>query len=386
MTCSAVMSAILHGARVSAVSRGKAVPRWCRCISAAIGTPVSPERLARFKTPADAAAYLRIRTYLLDRGERTAAPTAVVQDMSPVVAPVDGELLRRDVAALADTALLVEHEHYRVYAAHARHIPSVLKEIGRLREVTFRAAKEGTGRNIDLDRFDDDYLHLFLWNTETSEVVAAYRLGQTDRILARHGKHGLYTHTLFNIRRRLLRQISPALEMGRSFVRPEYQRQFLPLMLLWRGIGEYVARNPKYRNLFGPVSINSSYRGESQRLMMDFLRQNSMDERSRQVRAKTPPQARRIPGFDAKSMSTVVRDLGELSGLIADIEDDRKEIPVLLRQYLKLGGVLLGFNVDPDFSDVLDGLILVDLSKTDPKLLQRYMGKEGARSFLSFHA
>lgn len=352
---------------------------------ARLGHPVPAERIARFKTAADVAAYLRIRTYLLARQATVPTVPPPPPASMPVVPAVDPARLREEITTLNPEALLLSHDVYRVFAAHAESLSSTLQEIGRLRELTFRAANEGTGREIDLDRFDDDYLHLFLWNDDTSEIVAAYRLGQTDVILPQRGKRGLYTRTLFNIRNRLLRQISPALEMGRSFVRPEYQRQFLPLMLLWRGIGEYVVRNPQYRNLFGPVSINSTYRSESQRLLMDFLRQNSMDSRSRDVRAKTPPRSRPLAGFDASTMSTVVRDIGELNSLISDIEDDHKDIPILLRQYLKLGGVLLGFNVDPDFSDVLDGLILVDLAKTDPRLLERYMGKEGAARFLAAH-
>lgn len=351
-------------------------------IAARIAAPIPPERLARFKTPSDLAAYLRIRTYLQKR-------TVTTKDLPPPHAPekkvipaVDPALLRHDIAALPDTALLVTHENFRVYAAEANVLPSVLREIGRLREVTFRENNEGTGNEIDLDRFDSEYLHLFLWNQHTSEIVAAYRLGQTDIILAKQGKRGLYTRTLFNIRKRLLKQISPALEMGRSFVRIEYQRHFLPLMLLWRGIGTYVSRNPRYRNLFGPVSINSTYSSTSQQLLVQFLSRHSMDSRARFVRAKTPLVSRRIQGFDPDTMSTVARDISELSNLISDIEADHKELPVLLRQYLKLGGVLLGFNVDPDFSDVLDGLILVDLTKTDPRLLERYMGKEAAASFL----
>ena len=351
-----------------------------------IGTPVPPERIARFKTAGDVAAYLRIRTYMQGTQKETAFLPPSPGEMQAIVPATKADILRNEIASLPADTLLLTHEQYRVHVATAPQIPVTMREIGRLREVTFRAANEGTGREIDLDCFDEDYLHLFLWNEETAEVVAAYRLGQSDVLLSRRGKHGLYTRTLFNIRRRLLKQISPALEMGRSFVRPEYQRQFLPLMLLWRGIGTYVSRNPRYRNLFGPVSIDSSYSSTSQRLLMDFLRQNNMDGRARLVRPKTPPSARRIPGFDPKAMSTVVRDLGDLSGLIADIENDRRDIPILLRQYLKLGGVLLGFNVDPDFSNVLDGLILVDLVKTDRALLERYMGRDGAARFLAHHA
>ncbi|MFZ1731018.1 MAG: lysophospholipid acyltransferase family protein [Bacteroidota bacterium] len=350
---------------------------------ARIGNAVSPERIKGFKTAADVTSYLRIRTYLQRTETLPTTSTDIAQSALPVVPVTETSAIRKDIMDLPEEALLVSHEAYRVYAADAPALPSVLREIGRLRELTFRANSEGTGKDIDLDQFDEHYLHLFLWNDETSEIVAAYRLGQTDVILPQQGKSGLYTRSLFNIRKRLLKQISPALEMGRSFVRIEYQRQFLPLLLLWRGIGTYVVRNPRYRNLFGPVSINSNYSNSSLQLLMDFLSNNNPDRRSRWVRAKTPPTQQFSQGFDPKTMSTVVRDFSELSSLISDIEEDKKELPVLLKQYLKLGGVLLGFNLDADFSDVVDGLILVDLVKTERHLLERYMGKEGANSFLS---
>jgi putative hemolysin len=351
-------------------------------ISMRIGHVVSPNRVAQFKTAGDLTAYLRIRTYLQRRDSEGVAREVVATSLPPVAAPRPKEDVLREIASLPEEALLLRHEHFRVFITGASGIPALLHEIGRFRELTFRANNEGSGKPIDLDRFDDHYLHLFLWDDRAQEVAAAYRLGQTDVLLRNHGKKGLYTRTLFNIRKNLLKQISPALEMGRSFVRVEYQRQFLPLLLLWRGIGSYVARNPRYSKLFGPVSINSEYSNTSQRLMVDFFRLHATDERARMVRPRTPLQARRLRGFDAKSMSTTLRDLSDLSSLVSDIEEDRKDIPILLKQYLKLGGVLLGFNIDPDFSNVLDGLILVDLTKTDRRLLERYMGKEGAAAFL----
>jgi hypothetical protein len=137
-----------------------------------------------------------------------------------------------------------------VWQATAEQIPHVLLEIGRLRELSFRAANEGTGKSVDLDRFDDHYLHLFIWNAEDSEIVGAYRLGATDRILERQGRQGLYSSTLFDSRMEFFRRLGPALELGRSFVRPEYQRSYSPLLLLWKGIGSFIARHPELVQTF----------------------------------------------------------------------------------------------------------------------------------------
>ena len=355
-----------------------------RC-RAYIGTPVPPERIASFKNAADTTAYLRIRTELQRPRSSVKHVAVTTTPPEPIIAQPDMRAVAAEIATLPREALLLEHGDFAVYVATARQLPLVLREIGRLREVTFRAAKEGTGKRIDLDEYDRHYLHLFLWDTKEKEIAAAYRLGQLDRILESKGKHGLYTRTLFNIRKRLLRQLSPALEMGRSFVRPEYQKQFLPLMLLWKGIGHFVVRNPQYKHLFGPVSINSDYSSHTQDLLMDFLNRTATDERAQHVRAKTPPRRRQRDAVDPETMSTVLRSLTDLSTLVSEIEEDHKDIPILLKQYLKLGGVLLGFNVDADFSDVLDGLILVDLTRTDPRILERYMGKQGAASFLAHH-
>jgi putative hemolysin len=257
----------------------------------------------------------------------------------------------------------------------------VLHEIGRLREVTFRAVGEGTGREIDLDRFDSTYLHLFVWDRARSAIAGAYRLGPTDRILAAKGIDGLYSSTLFTYRKVLFERMGPALEMGRSFIAEPYQRSYAGLLLLWRGIGELVVRNPKYTTLFGPVSISADYRSISHRLMAEFLRQNRFAHRwGRWVRPRSPLPRGRLP---VHSLPTGVEELSEV---IAELESDRKGVPVLLRQYLKLGGRQLALNVDEQFSNVLDVLVMVDLRETDERMLVRYLGRDGAASFRHVHA
>jgi putative hemolysin len=173
--------------------------------------------------------------------------------------------------------------------------------------------------------------------------------------------------------------MGPALELGRSFVRPEYQRGFAPLLLLWKGIGKFVARNPRYKVLFGPVSISNRYQSISRELMVSFLeRRASLREWMGLVRRRNPFRGPRL------LMPAADFDLEDLSDAVSDLEPDGAGVPVLLRQYLKLGGRLLAFNVDPDFADALDGLIVVDLTRTEPKLLARYLGKSEAAQFLAF--
>jgi len=365
-----------------------------RDIDICIGKAIGFNKLKSFESDKEMISYLRERTFMLQNrsGEEDASTDTSIsisitgETVEPIVDPVPPDELVKEITELPPTQKLFESNEFEVYHAVKKQTPKLLHEIGRLREVTFRGTHEGTGKSIDLDAFDEYYVHLFVWNREKKELVGAYRIGRTDNIIKRHGKKGLYTTTLFNIKSSLFDRISPALEMGRSFVRPEYQRSFAPLLMLWKGIGHYVVKYPKYKVLFGPVSISSEYHSMSRHLMVSFLKlHNYLPEMARMVKPKTPYRGRRVKGMDPKNR-TMIRSLEDVSELISEFEDDNKGVPILLKQYLKLGGKLLGFNVDPDFSDVLDGLILVDLNKTDPNILRRYMGDEGLASFKDFHS
>ena len=240
-------------------------------------------------------------------------------------------------------------------------------------------------KSSDLDLFDSHYLHLFVWNSQTAELVGAYRMGLADEILARYGKRGLYTNSLFRYRPQVLRRINPAIELGRSFVRPEYQRSFSPLLLLWRGVGQFIVRNPRYAVLFGAVSISNRTRscpGSSWSTSSSCTA--STRQLARYVKPRRPFRGRRLAMADEID-PTHLQDLDELSQLLVQIESDGKGVPILLKQYLKLGGRLLGFNLDDQFGDALDGLVVVDLRRTDAGVLAHYMGEAGAKGFLEYH-
>ncbi|HUL92384.1 MAG TPA: GNAT family N-acyltransferase [Burkholderiales bacterium] len=302
-----------------------------------------------------------------------------------VVPAIRQSLLKAEVEALPPEQLLAGSGQFAVYSARAGQIPWCLQEIGRLRELTFRAAGEGTGRASDVDLFDAYYQHLFVWDAKAESIVGAYRMGLADEILARYGKRGLYTQSLFRCGSRVLRTLNPAIELGRSFVREEYQRNFAPLLLLWRGIGRFVAGSPRYAVLFGPVSISNSYEPLSRRLIVDYLKANSIETAlARHVKPRRPFRAGRPANRDGAEVSGLV-GIEELSRAIERIEPDHKGVPILLKHYLKLGGRLLGFNTDDQFGDALDGLIMVDLRNSDPRMLARYMGEEGAAGFLAYH-
>jgi putative hemolysin len=359
-----------------------------------IGSSIPFNRLVAFKTDRELMQYLRHRTYALAHDDappheplELLLPHRVRKPAQEPVAPaLPSQQVREEIENLPPSQCLMASGELEVFHARAGQIPQALQEIGRLREISFRAVGEGSGKSRDLDEFDSAYIQLFLWNHSTGELVGGYRLGPTDEILPASGLQGLYTSSLFNFASGFREEITCALEMGRSFVRPEYQRSLGALPLLWKGIGSFVLKNPRYRILFGAVSISNRYRPLSQQLMVSFLRSHhGLSSLSGTVKARTPFRPSRDRDLAQQTIELVGNDLDELSTIISDIESNCTGIPILLKHYLKLGGRVLGFNVDPAFSNVLDALILVDLTQTDAKILERFMGKHQAAEYLAFH-
>jgi putative hemolysin len=353
-------------------------------IRIAIGHPVSAGNLAKLSSDRDAIDYLRRRTYLLRaRQEAKRLRFHIGPIQARVAACVDPQALREEAASLPDENVLLESGAYRVLAAASDKIPNTLREIGRLREIAFRKAGEGTGRSLDLDRFDRHYRHLWVSHRETGEVCGAYRMCGTDTV---EQDSDLYTSTLFRFGPGVLRQLHPALELGRSFVSPAYQKSYQALLLLWKGIGRYVARHPHYRVLFGPVSISREYTRASRSLIISYFETRcGRQDLAGRVEPRRHFRAGKLRGLTAL-LAPQLADLDELSEAVADLEADGKGVPVLLRQYLQLGGAVLAFNVDRAFSDVVDGLVVVDLARLSPPLLDKYLGQRGAEAFRLHHS
>jgi putative hemolysin len=358
-----------------------------------IGNAIPSELIANLDNDEEATEYLRLRTYLLShRGKKPVSLPAKVRAALPrkpqekIAAQVPPRFVIDDIAALPPERLLLENAEFAVFAAHASELPHALDEVGRLREVTFRAAGEGTGRSTDLDRFDAYYWHLLLWNKEKKEIAGAYRAGNTDEIIRVHGIKGLYTNTVFRYNEQLFLKIGSALELGRSFVRLEYQRQYAPLLLLWKGIARFVAAHPETPVLFGAVSISNEYSSVSREMIVRYFEQReSGGEFADLIQARTPFRAPKLRRWDCGALCSALRDLDQLAEPISDVEEDGKGLPILLRQYAKVGGRLVGFNLDRKFSDVIDGLVIVDLRQTDAAVLERYMGKDGYAGFRHYH-
>jgi putative hemolysin len=352
-----------------------------------VGSLVQNEVLRRFDKDSEATTYLRRRTYLLrERQARIAVSSATQSHEESIAAGAAQGRLQAEVARLSPESCLASSEGLTAYVASAVDIPLLLDEIGRLREVSFRAVGEGTGRSRDLDRYDRYYKHLFIWNQNKSELVGAYRFADCRQVLREHGIKGLYTSSLFRYDERFFERLGPAIELGRSFVRPEYQRHYSPLLMLWKGVARYVAQHPSTPTLFGAVSISNTYQRASRELLVRFFIDNGrLHPLSDMVKPRRPFRPRLLTSPEIKSLSRLLANIEELDAPICDLEAGSRSVPILLKQYLKLGGNVVGFNVDRDFSDAIDALVFVDLRQTDRTALKRYMGANGLRKFLSDH-
>lgn len=364
-----------------------------KAVEVRVGSALSADAIASIDNDREATEYLRWRTNLLARRNRATSPRPPAlrsilppKIQEPIAAAVNSATLAHEIENLPAGNRLAESGELSVYVAMAAEIPHGLLEVGRLRELTFRQAGEGTGKSRDLDTFDQYYWHVLLWNSARCELVGAYRAGSTAQILRERGIPGLYTSTLFRYDERLFEKLGPALELGRSFVRSEYQRQYAPLLLLWKGIARLASLHPEAAVLFGAVSISNEYNAASREMIYRFFEaRTNHDDLSAMIEPRRPFRSRLLRRWDCRSMCRALRDIEELSQPITDIEADGKGLPILLRQYSRIGGKLVGFNVDRKFSDVLDGLVVVDLRQTDPAVLDRYMGREAAAKFRRTH-
>lgn len=293
--------------------------------------------------------------------------------------PEASAVLAREIRELGAVQTLYASGDYSVLVAARHAVPHVMSEIGRLREISFRAVGEGTGQARDIDEFDDWYQQLFVWQHSTQQILGAYRLCMTDVVRRQHGDAGLYTSSLFAFGPDFLEELGPAIELGRSFVRPELQGAGRVLALLWRGIGHLLAARPRYRRLFGPVSVSASYREASRQLITASLCHG-------EHRHALAPRVQALHPVQLPEDQACEPDIRQLSRRVAELEPDRKGLPILVKEYVKLGGQFLAFSVDPAFQAALDGLVVVDLDRTSPRLLSLHMGAENYERFMRHRA
>ncbi|MEN8664102.1 MAG: lysophospholipid acyltransferase family protein [Polycyclovorans sp.] len=338
-----------------------------RALSLQVGDRVAARTLGSLPQPVQTP-LLRL---LVDRLAEAQAPRRPNAAATPLITAADPAALAAEIAGLPAAARLLRHGEFEVWMADAARLPQVLPEIGRLRELSFRAVDEGSGLACDLDAWDAHYQHLFIWAADRRCIVGAYRIGDVQQIVAEHGLSGLYTHSLFHYDRRLLARLGPALEMGRSFVAPDFQRSFQPLRLLWAGIAELLRRRPELGWLFGPVSVPPGHGTSGRALLQDALLYHHGDrELAALVRPRRPLP--RTP--DSPERLSVIAGLGDparLSRVLSLLGDAHHGLPVLVRQYLELNGRFAGFHVDESFGGSLDGLVFVKVTDIPERVMAR---------------
>ena len=345
-----------------------------------VGKPIPASRLAMLETDQSLIDFLRLSSMMLryPAGAANKAADKAPREMAPIDSPVSPELLQAEIDSLnPEEHLLYTHSStgLQIYTALGRDIPNLLKEIGVQREITFRAVGEGSGTACDTDEYDLFYDHLIMWDPAEHRIAGAYRMGRTDEIVKSRGVTGIYNSEFFSLGNEFVNHVKNGLEMGRAFITAPYQKHPASLDTLWMGIGRFVMKYPQYRLLYGTVSVSSDYSVRSRALIYEYLKCHCMNKKlAEHVEAKTPPSGMDLLSEDARLLPTGLADLRLLSAMVSDMEDDGRSIPVLLRQYLRLGGEMVSFNVDDEFGSTFDCLVLVDLTKAPDRLMTRYCG------------
>ena len=355
-----------------------------------IGEPISPQKICSFQNVSDATDYLRVCVEALknESSPVSSFPKFFLgrknKSHEPLVLPVNKEMLQSEVAALPASSLLAAKGDFKIYGCLASQAPSVMREIARLREKTFRKAGEGTGYPLDSDRYDEWYHQIFAWDSQNQKIAGGYRLGVTEEIIGHKGKPGMYAASEFSLKRGFYSSLGKSIEVGRSFITEEYQRRFSLLGLIWKAIGEFMNRHPDHFVLYGPVSISADYTNLSRNLLVRFLRTNRWSaEIARRTKAKNPFKLKQLSPALANWVKQEGRTLDDISAVISGVEPDGKGVPVLVKHYLKLRGSFVGFAVDPDFSNALDGLIVVDIRNMEDRQLLQYFGESGKQRIIS---
>jgi len=258
---------------------------------------------------------------------------------------------------------LLQSKNYEVFFAKAKEIPNLLQEIGRLREITFRAVGEGTNKAIDLDKYDAYYYHLFLWDREAKCLVGAYRMGLGKEIYKEHGIKGFYIQNLFRIESELHQMMENTIEMGRAFIIQEYQQKPMPLFLLWKGIVHVTLRYPAYKYLMGGVSISNQFSDFSKSLMIEFMKSHYYDPYVAQYIQPKKEYKVKLKDADKDFVFDATKaDMQKFDKFIDEIEPGALRIPVLIKKYVKQNARLVAFNVDPKFNNAVDGLMYIKVS------------------------
>lgn len=336
-----------------------------KTIALRIGKPIASKDLEMFTNADQLGRYLRAKTYALGSSFEVRRDYFRLfrfpQKEDAIIDAVPHELILKEISQI-DAYKTLSYDNFDCFVVGSDIIPNILREIGRLREITFRSVGEGTNKSIDLDEYDLYYDHLILWDRKAEKIAGAYRIGNGPEIVSRYGSKGLYTSSLFRMSTKMKPILRQSVELGRSFITTEYQKHRLSLFLLWKGILFYLIANPRFRYIIGPVSISNSYQEVSKELIIQFIKRNYFDhELAKFVEPKNAfrPKVKNID--TSVLLDATSSDMKKMDKIISDIEPTSFTMPVLLKKYLQQNAKILAFNADPKFNNALDGLMLLDM-------------------------
>ncbi|MEM1002792.1 MAG: lysophospholipid acyltransferase family protein [Bacteroidota bacterium] len=367
-----------------------------RVIKVRIGRPISVNDQKEHKSLDEFSEFLRRKTYMLsnvyeDKPKILNNIQSTLKTPKPpksIVTKIAPDVMLQEVDKLRQKDLrLLKSKNYEVFLAPAKEIPNVLREVGRLREITFREVGEGTNEAIDLDQFDSYYHHMFLWDSSTNEIVGAYRMGLGSHIFERYGIDGFYLQDLFRFEPELYKMMSQSIEMGRAFIVKPYQQKPMPLFMLWKGIVHTTLRFPEHKYLIGGVSISNQFSNFSKSLMIEFMKSHYYDPYVAQY--VHPKKEFKVKLKDADKdfvFDATEADLNKFDKIIDEVEPGALRLPVLLKKYIKQNAKLVAFNVDPLFNNSVDGLMYIkiaDLPESTVRPVMEEFQTELERKFMN---
>ncbi len=350
----------------------EAIARRGTCIRMRVGAMVEADEIRQRSrgSSRQAARLMRRHVYRLARNRGL-----IFGGQAPLAHPEPVDAVEEELHRRASLLAEVAHDQ-QAWLLPGAAGSSVMRELGRLRELTFRRVGEGTGMRCDLDDYDSYYEHLVLWDAAARRIVGAYRLGHGGNILRRHGVRGLYSASLFDYTEALTTRLSEGMELGRSFIAPAYWRS-RALDHLWRGIGLYLQRHPEIRYLFGPVSLSVSLPREAREWIV-AAHQHYFGAPGL-ASARRPFQ---VPPMVLEGVRAELAGLDPVAGLghlRHHLDALGVTLPVLYRQYVDLvepdGVQFLDFGEDPEFSGCVDGMVVLDLAYLKPGKRARYLGQ-----------
>ena len=331
------------------------------CFNLQIGKPILPSEIKLYENPKDLAAYLRSRSYALEANIPSKVDEKPNVKQAEIDAPTDLSLMLTELEAIREKSFLYSASDYDCYLADYEDIPNLMHEIARLREETFRAIGEGTGKSLDQDEFDKHFKQMILWDKVKQKIAGCYRLGIGSEIIPRFGIKGFYVSTLVNIDESFSDKLCHTIELGRSFVSLEYQKEVLPLMLLLRGLSDVVVRYPEINHFIGPVSISAWYPKFYLSLIARFVSEKHAVED--ELKGKVTPKTPFVPDFLKVDADVLLQNnmngVDKFDKFLFRLSNGLYRLPTLFKKYLKLNAKFLCFNVDPDFNDTLDALLFL---------------------------